>query len=137
MRSVPAIETSRDARVQEAGPSSLRPLPQPRRQLRARCLTPVSFQQEGPESKMEKITTFKTKTVVLPTQNIDTDQIIPARFLKVTDKKGLGKALFSDWRYDKAGNPNPDFVLNRPEAQGARVLVGGDNFGCGSSREHA
>lgn len=86
---------------------------------------------------MEKITTFKTKTVVLPTQNIDTDQIIPARFLKVTDKKGLGKALFSDWRYDKAGNANPDFVLNRPEAQGARVLVGGDNFGCGSSREHA
>ena len=86
---------------------------------------------------MEKFKTLKSRTVVLPTQNIDTDQIIPARFLKVTDKKGLGKVLFSDWRYDKAGNPNPDFVLNRPEAQGAQVLVGGDNFGCGSSREHA
>ncbi len=86
---------------------------------------------------MEKFTTLTTKTVVLPTQNIDTDQIIPARFLKVTDKEGLGKALFSDWRYEKDGSPKPEFVLNKPEAKGAQVLVGGDNFGCGSSREHA
>ncbi len=75
--------------------------------------------------------------MVLPRENVDTDQIIPARFLKVTDKKGLGKALFSDWRYDAAGTPRPDFVLNRPEAAGCQILVAGDNFGCGSSREHA
>jgi 3-isopropylmalate/(R)-2-methylmalate dehydratase small subunit len=86
---------------------------------------------------MEPFKKLESKTVVLPSQNIDTDQIIPARFLKVTDKVGLGKVLFSDWRYDKEGNPKPDFALNRPEAQGAKVLVAGDNFGCGSSREHA
>jgi 3-isopropylmalate/(R)-2-methylmalate dehydratase small subunit len=78
-----------------------------------------------------------SKTVLLPIENVDTDQIIPARFLKVTTKAGLGEKLFSDWRYDATGQPKPDFVLNRPEAQGARVLVAGDNFGCGSSREHA
>jgi 3-isopropylmalate/(R)-2-methylmalate dehydratase small subunit len=86
---------------------------------------------------MEPIRTIESRTVVIPRENIDTDQIIPGRFLKVTDKKGLGKALFSDWRYDAAGSPRPDFVLNRPEAQGCTVLVAGDNFGCGSSREHA
>src|SRR3954462_698425 len=86
---------------------------------------------------MDPIRTFQTKTVVLPIENVDTDQIIPARFLKVTSKVGIGAHLFADWRYDAAGKPKPDFVLNRPEAEGARVLVAGDNFGCGSSREHA
>ena len=71
---------------------------------------------------MEPIRVIETRTVVIPRENIDTDQIIPGRFLKVTDKKGLGKGLFSDWRYDAAGQPRPDFVLNRPEAQGCRVL---------------
>jgi 3-isopropylmalate/(R)-2-methylmalate dehydratase small subunit len=86
---------------------------------------------------MEPIRVIQSRTVVLPRDNVDTDQIIPARFLKGTDKKGLGKALFSDWRYDASGAPRPDFVLNRPEAAGCRILVAGDNFGCGSSREHA
>src|SRR5215216_6945722 len=86
---------------------------------------------------MEPIRTFSTKTVVLPIENVDTDQIIPARFLKVTSKNGIGVNLFADWRYDSAGTPKPDFILNRPEAAGAKILVAGDNFGCGSSREHA
>jgi len=86
---------------------------------------------------MEPIRKFTSKTVVMPIENIDTDQIIPARFLKVTSKVGLGEKLFSDWRYDAAGQPKADFILNRPEAKGAQVLVAGDNFGCGSSREHA
>jgi 3-isopropylmalate/(R)-2-methylmalate dehydratase small subunit len=86
---------------------------------------------------MEPIRTIQSRTVVLAASNVDTDQIIPARFLKVTDKQGLGKALFSDWRYGEGGAPKPDFILNRPEAQGCRILVAGDNFGCGSSREHA
>src|SRR5205814_8476960 len=86
---------------------------------------------------MEPIRTFSSKTVVLPIDNVDTDQIIPARFLKVTSKAGLGKQLFADWRYEASGQPKPDFILNRPEAAGATVLVAGDNFGCGSSREHA
>ena len=79
----------------------------------------------------------RSRTVVLPSDNIDTDQIIPARFLVTTTREGLGARLFNDWRYDAAGQPRPDFVLNRPEAHGARVLVRGRNFGCGSSREHA
>ena len=81
--------------------------------------------------------TFTTRVVVLPAENVDTDQIIPARFLKTTEKAGLGRTLFSDWRYDADGQPSPDFMLNQPEAQGAQVLLAGDNFGCGSSREHA
>jgi 3-isopropylmalate/(R)-2-methylmalate dehydratase small subunit len=86
---------------------------------------------------MEPLRRLVSKTVVLPRNDVDTDQIIPARFLKVTDKRGLGKQLFTDWRYEKDGTPRADFVLNQPEAQGAQVLVAGHNFGCGSSREHA
>jgi 3-isopropylmalate/(R)-2-methylmalate dehydratase small subunit len=86
---------------------------------------------------MKPFTNFESRYMRLPIANIDTDQIIPARFLKTTSKQGLDKQLFNDWRYDERGNPNPDFVLNRPEAQGAQVLLAGDNFGCGSSREHA
>ena len=80
---------------------------------------------------------FESKTVVLPIDNIDTDQIIPARFLKTISKEGLDRQLFNDWRYLPDGSPNPDFVLNQPKAQGAEILLAGDNFGCGSSREHA
>jgi 3-isopropylmalate/(R)-2-methylmalate dehydratase small subunit len=86
---------------------------------------------------MEPIKTFTGKAASLPTNDIDTDQIIPARFLKVTDKAGLGANLFADWRYDASGAPRPEFVLNQPQHQGAEVLIAGDNFGCGSSREHA
>jgi 3-isopropylmalate/(R)-2-methylmalate dehydratase small subunit len=86
---------------------------------------------------MEPLLRVHSKTVVIPSGNIDTDQIIPARFLTTTTRDGLGKQLFADWRYRGDGSPNPDFVLNRPEAQGAEVLVAGRNFGCGSSREHA
>lgn len=74
---------------------------------------------------------------MLPSPNIDTDQIIPARFLRTTSREGLGKNLFNDWRYDAAGAPRADFVLNSPAAAGCQILVGGRNFGCGSSREHA
>ncbi len=86
---------------------------------------------------MEPITTFTAKAAALPVENIDTDQIIPARYLKVTDKVGLGEGLFADWRRLPDGSPNPDFALNRPETASAQVLVAGNNFGCGSSREHA
>lgn len=86
---------------------------------------------------MEPIKTITSKAIMLMVNNIDTDQIIPARFLKVTDKNGLGANLFSDWRYKEDGTPKPDFLLNRPESQGAQILITGDNFGCGSSREHA
>ena len=87
---------------------------------------------------MEKVTSITGRIVAIPVNDIDTDQIIPARFLKVTDKEGLGKAAFCDWRYLEDGTtPNPDFVLNKAQYQGASVLIAGDNFGCGSSREHA
>ena len=86
---------------------------------------------------MEPIKSFTSTVVLLPIENIDTDQIIPARFLKVTNKAGLGDALFSDWRYHEDGSPKQDFILNFPESKGAQVLFAGDNFGCGSSREHA
>jgi 3-isopropylmalate/(R)-2-methylmalate dehydratase small subunit len=86
---------------------------------------------------MEPVTRVHSKTVVIPSSNIDTDQIIPARFLTTTTKDGLGAQLFADWRYRSDGSPNPDFVLNQPQARGAQVLVAGRNFGCGSSREHA
>ncbi len=86
---------------------------------------------------MDPITTFSGQAVAVTGENIDTDQIIPARYLKVTDKNGLAEGLFSVWRYLPDGTPNPDFPLNRPEAAGASVLVAGRNFGCGSSREHA
>jgi 3-isopropylmalate/(R)-2-methylmalate dehydratase small subunit len=86
---------------------------------------------------MEPFVTLRTTAVVLPLENVDTDQIIPARFLKTTDRLGLGDDLFADWRYDTAGAPHPEFVLNRPEAKAAQLLVAGRNFGCGSSREHA
>jgi 3-isopropylmalate/(R)-2-methylmalate dehydratase small subunit len=86
---------------------------------------------------MEKFTTFTSRLAPLPIDNIDTDQIIPARFLKTISKAGLDQNLFCDWRYDAQGNPNPDFILNKPEGKAAQVLLAGDNFGCGSSREHA
>ena len=86
---------------------------------------------------MEPFTTLTSTAVVLPQENVDTDQIIPARFLKTTTRTGLGAHLFADWRNDAAGSPRPDFVLNRPDAQGACILLAGRNFGCGSSREHA
>ncbi|HSD84710.1 MAG TPA: 3-isopropylmalate dehydratase small subunit [Anaerolineae bacterium] len=86
---------------------------------------------------MAQFTTLTSRLVALPVNNVDTDQIIPARYLKVTDKAGLGAALFADWRYNADGSPKPDFVLNQPQAQGAAILLAGDNFGCGSSREHA
>ena len=84
-----------------------------------------------------KIDTIESKTVALPIDNIDTDQIIPARFLKTTSMEGLGDNLFLDWRYLADSSPNPDFPLNKPSAKGATILITGDNFGCGSSREHA
>ncbi len=86
---------------------------------------------------MDRITTIRSRTAVLPASNIDTDQIIPARFLTTTTRLGLGQQLFSDWRYGPDGSPKADFLLNRPEAAGCQVLVAGRNFGCGSSREHA
>ena len=86
---------------------------------------------------MDPITTFTGRVVPLPVRDIDTDQIIPARFLKTIDKQGLGKNLFNDWRYAEDGSPKPDFILNQLRADGATILLAGDNFGCGSSREHA
>ena len=80
---------------------------------------------------------FRSRLVPLPMNNVDTDQIIPARFLKTISKQGLDKQLFNDWRYDAQGNPKPDFILNQPRVEGAQILLAGDNFGCGSSREHA
>jgi 3-isopropylmalate/(R)-2-methylmalate dehydratase small subunit len=86
---------------------------------------------------MRPFTTLTSRVIPLPIRNIDTDQIIPARYLKVTDKAGLADGLFHDWRYQPDGTPKPDFVLNRPLYQSTRILLAGDNFGCGSSREHA
>jgi 3-isopropylmalate/(R)-2-methylmalate dehydratase small subunit len=86
---------------------------------------------------MTGLTHIRSHTVVLPFENIDTDRIIPARFLTTTERTGLGKSLFNDWRYRADGSPDPDFVLNQPAAKGCEILVAGRNFGCGSSREHA
>jgi len=86
---------------------------------------------------MAQFTSLTSRVVALPVNDIDTDQIIPARFLKATDKNGMGDNLFADWRYHSDGSPKPDFVLNQPEAAGRQILLAGDNFGCGSSREHA
>jgi len=86
---------------------------------------------------MEKFTIIRSISVSHPRSNIDTDQIIPARFLKGIQKNGLGISLFADWRYHHDGSPNPAFVLNQPQASHPRILLAGDNFGCGSSREHA
>ena len=86
---------------------------------------------------LEPFAILTSTTVALPQANIDTDQIIPARHLTSISREGFGKFLFADWRFDAQGNPRPEFPLNRPAAAGARVLVAGENFGCGSSREHA
>ena len=86
---------------------------------------------------MDPIRTLRSRTVVLPVSDVDTDQIIPARFLTTTTREGLGRHLFADWRYAPDGSARPDFVLNQPQATGCTVLVAGHNFGCGSSREHA
>lgn len=86
---------------------------------------------------MEKFVPFESCMVVMPIDNIDTDQVIPARFLKKTDMEGWGDLLFNDWRYEADGTPKPDFILNQPSAKGLSILLAGDNFGCGSSREHA
>ncbi len=86
---------------------------------------------------MQAFTRFKSRVAVLPQENIDTDQIIPARFLTTTERAGLGRACFADWRFDANGAERPEFPLHRPELRGAGVLLAGHNFGCGSSREHA
>jgi 3-isopropylmalate/(R)-2-methylmalate dehydratase small subunit len=86
---------------------------------------------------MKPVREIRSRTTVLPNENVDTDQIIPARFLVTTSSEGMGDGLFADWRYDGNGQPRPDFVLNHASAKGAQVLVVGRNFGCGSSREHA
>jgi 3-isopropylmalate/(R)-2-methylmalate dehydratase small subunit len=86
---------------------------------------------------MAQFSKLTSRVVSLPVNNIDTDQIIPARFLKATDKTGMGDNLFADWRYNNDGSPKADFVINKPESAGAQILLAGDNFGCGSSREHA
>ena len=86
---------------------------------------------------MKPLTHIHSRTLVLPHENIDTDRIIPARFLTTTQRDGLGKALFYDWRYRADGTPDPEFALNKPAARGCEILVAGRNFGCGSSREHA
>ena len=88
-------------------------------------------------TRREALSLIRSRTLVLDVPNIDTDQVIPARFLKGTSRDGLGRALFAGWRYDAVGGPRSDFVLNQPQAAGAQILVTGPNFGCGSSREHA
>ena len=89
------------------------------------------------EITMAQFTTLTSRMLPLPVNDIDTDQIIPAQFLKVTDKHGLADALFFNWRYNDDKSIKPDFIINLPESQGAQILLAGDNFGCGSSREHA
>ena len=86
---------------------------------------------------MAEFKTLTSRVVALPINNVDTDQIIPARYLKATDKQGMGAHLFADWRYGPDGSPVPEFVLNQKDSQEAQILLAGDNFGCGSSREHA
>ena len=86
---------------------------------------------------MAQFTTLTSRALAIPVNDIDTDQIIPAQFLKVTDKNGLADALFFNWRYNDDKSPKEDFIINKPESQGAQILLAGDNFGCGSSREHA
>ena len=86
---------------------------------------------------MQKITQLTSQTIVLPIDDVDTDQIVPARFLTTTEREGIGVSLFADWRFDKNGKEIADFPLNAPEARGRKILVAGRNFGCGSSREHA
>lgn len=90
-----------------------------------------------PRGDMKPFRKLTSRIVPLPNENVDTDQITPARFLKVTSKVGLGKCLFYDWRFDAQGKPIPDFILNQPHIAGAAILLAGNNFGCGSSREHA
>jgi 3-isopropylmalate/(R)-2-methylmalate dehydratase small subunit len=97
----------------------------------------MQTQQQTKTVLATRIDVVASKTVVLGVENIDTDQIIPARYLKSVSKEGLGDGLFHDWRYERDGSPKADFPLNKPENAGAEVLVAGDNFGCGSSREHA
>ena len=89
------------------------------------------------ETLLQPFTTLTSSCLVLPAENVDTDQIIPARFLKTVDRAGLGKHLFADWRVDELGDPRADFPLNSPDAHSSSILVTGHNFGCGSSREHA
>jgi len=86
---------------------------------------------------MAQFTALTSRMLTLPVNDIDTDQIIPAQFLKVTDKNGLADALFFNWRYNDDKSPKADFIINQPESKGAQILLAGDNFGCGSSREHA
>jgi len=86
---------------------------------------------------MEPFTKITSRAIPLPNDNVDTDVVVPARFLKVTDKEGMDQYLFRDWRFDVEGNPKPDFILNQPRAKGAKILLVGRNFGTGSSREHA
>lgn len=86
---------------------------------------------------MAQFTSLTSRAIPIPVNNIDTDQIIPAQFLKVTDKHGLADALFFNWRYNDDKSPKQDFIINKPESKGAQILLAGDNFGCGSSREHA
>jgi len=106
----------------------------------ARLRSPASDRAQasfGGAGARTPITRFEGPAVALPLDNVDTDQIIPARFLKTTSRAGLGEHLFANWRYDAAGAPAPGFILNHDAARGAAVLVAGQNFGCGSSREHA
>src|ERR1700756_6041181 len=131
--SAPAIATSKADRGAARGPSSRAPSP-PRP---ARCAAGSPIPASSCRATMEPFTTLTSRTVVLPAANIDTDQIIPARFLTTTTRAGLGEHLFADWRYAPDGAPRGEFVLNSPASRDCRILVAGRNFGCGSSREHA